>query len=288
MNRVLLYIFAICMVFVTSCKKEMVCDNPNNIKKISEIYISYNYHYYTSNDQGHTWTLYDSDSFENRLFAVWHWDKDKISSIDHYDESQIDATDNFYYNNEGLVSKIINTYRGAEVGRMEYTYNKAYISHMDYFYQNALESTYDLTYSDNKLSKIACTYLNNVSAKEDVYQYVELTWTGSNVTKSEVFYNNISDSFTTYTYDNKNNPYFGSNAITAYILGWDNPYKLSQNNVLSIVSNVSDETGTYNYSYNNDNYPIQYHELYESIYEDEDYWFRANVEYIYSYNYLEN
>jgi hypothetical protein len=130
--------------------------------------------------------------------------------------------------------------------------------------------------------------LNNVSAKEDVYQYVELTWTGSNVTKSEVFYNNISDSFTTYTYDNKNNPYFGSNAITAYILGWDNPYKLSQNNVLSIVSNVSDETCTYNYSYNNDNYPVQYHELYESIYEDEDYWFRANVEYIYSYNYLEN
>ena len=117
---------------------------------------------------------------------------------------------------------------------MEYTYNKAYISHMDYFYQNTLESTYDLTYSDNKLSKIACTYLNNVSAKEDVYQYVELTWTGSNVTKSEVFYNNISDSFTTYTYDNKNNLYFGSNAITAYILGWDNPYKLSQNNVLSI------------------------------------------------------
>lgn len=302
MKKILIYAFAICIALSTSCSK----DNPSpssgggqtTSKRIDEIYKNFICKYYLSYDEGQTWTLIDSINEGIRPKADWHWENDQITSVDYYDYGDgITGTDTFFYNDEGLVSKLVYTSEESGMEIAEFTYDNNIISHIDYYYQDALDTSYDLTYSNGKLVRVTCTFMadgrntprhfKSLPTKDDELPFVELTWTGNNVTKVETFLNNGSDGYAIYTYDNNNNPYYGSSIITAYILGWDDPHRLSQNNVFTTTYYIGNYTETYTYSYDYlNNYPLQVSETHESIIIENNYWLKTESEDIIIYDYL--
>ncbi|MBO7528955.1 MAG: hypothetical protein J6T37_03675 [Bacteroidales bacterium] len=314
MKKILLYAFTLCITFLASCSKDSSSNGGNGGggsqttgKRISEIYQSYTDKYYISYDNGLTWTLEDTYTSGNNLSEVWHWNNDKLISIDYYYQNQVDGTDNLYYNNAGLVSRIVYLYNGTESESVEISYNNNKFSQVKFYDEGLLESAYDITYSNNKIHQITCTYMSDdakpmskhgkqffknifkteeISPKDGTLPYVILTWTGNNLTRWQR-YSSDNDYYSIYTYDNKNNPYYGGNSITSYVFVWGNTANMSQNNVLSETYYESGEINTNNYSYNYfENYPMQVHETYESIYQYPDYWNKYTSNYTDTYSYL--
>lgn len=313
MKKLLIYSLAICMALFASCSKDSSSSNSNNGggsqttgKRISEIYYSYTYKDYISYDYGVTWTLESSNSSDNSLSEVWHWNNDNLLSIDYYYQNLVDGTDNLFYNNAGLVSKIVYSYEGEESESVELSYNGTTISQVKFFYHGIMKSAFDVSYANNKPVRVTCTYMSDdktmskhgkrfiknmfktdeITSKDGNLPYIVLTWTGNNLTKLQRF-NSDSEYYCNYTYDNKNNPYYGGNSISAYVLAWGGPEELSQNNVISEVYNENGEFHTNNYTYNYfENYPMQVHEKHENIYQHSDYWSKYTSEYTYSYSYL--
>ena len=316
MKKLLICSLAICLALFASCSKDSSSSNSNNSgggggsqttgKRISEIYYNYTHKDYISYDNGLTWTLENSSSSDNTLSQVWHWNNDNLLSIDYYYQGEVDGTDNLIYNDAGLVSKIVYTYEGEESETAELSYNGATISQMKFFNHGIMESAFDISYANNKPVRVTCTYMSDdktmskhgkrfiknifktdeISSKDGSLPYTVLTWTGNNLTKLQRF-NSESEYKSTYTYDNKNNPYYGGNSLTAYVFAWGSAEELSQNNVLSETYNEDGEIHTNNYTYNYfENYPMQVHETYEYIHQYSDYWSKYISEYTHSYSYL--
>ena len=313
MKKLLFCSLVICMALFASCSKDSSSSNSNigggsqtTGKRISEIYYSYTYKDYISYDYGVTWTLESSNSSDNSLSEVWHWNNDNLLSIDYYYQNLVDGTDNLFYNNAGLVSKIVYSYEGEESESVELSYNGTTISQVKFFYHGIMESAFDVSYANNKPVRVTCTYMSDdktmskhgkrfiknmfktdeITSKDGNLPYTVLTWTGNNLTKWQRF-NSDSEYYCNYTYDNKNNPYYGGNSISAYVLAWRGSEELSQNNVISEVYNEYGEFHTNNYTYNYfENYPMQVHEKHENIYQHSDYWSKYTSEYTYSYSYL--
>lgn len=313
MKKLLVYSLAICLALLASCSKDSSSNGNNGGggsqttgKRISEIYYSYSEQDYISYDDGLTWALEYSSSSDNSLSEVWHWDNDNLLSIDYYNQNQVNGTDNLIYNNAGMVSKIVYFYEGEESESVEFSYNGTAISQIRYFYHGIMDAAYDVSYANNKPVRITCTYMsedktmskhgksfiNNmfktdeISSRDGNLPYIVLTWTGNNLTKWERF-NSDNEFYCTFTYDNKNNPYYGGSSLTAYLFAWGSPEDISQNNVLSETYYENGELSTNYYTYNYfENYPMQVHEAYEYMYQYSDYWSKYIYEYTHYYSYL--
>ena len=166
---------------------------------------------------------------------------------------------------------------------------------------------YLMMYENNKPVRITCTYISEnktmskhgksfiknvfktdeISSKDGDLPYIELAWIDNNLTKSHTYKSDL-DYYYNYTYDNKNNPYYGRNSVTAFVLAWGSLNQLSQNNAISETYSVNGNSYTVDFTYTySENYPAQYQYPYEEIYEYSTYLFKFTGEITYSYSYLD-
>lgn len=265
MKKVLLSVLALAMVTMfAACTKDGVF-NPS--KKISRVYES-------------------SGSSARHLTELWHWDGKKLSSIDYYTSSgALSYIYNFSYDGNQLTR--VDCY--AANYYIEFSYDAGRIKKFSTYSNGSLYLTGEAGYSNKKLSKMVLTYYSKKGTAEetpelaqvnanmldliipcfDKEEYIKnvatkavgsavynFTWNGSNISE-QVFTSGSSRTTRKYTYDKKNNPYYGS-LMAFYDEGpsvWG-----SKNNIVSQIVTVQDNTGMdntdFHYSYTYDgNWP---------------------------------
>lgn len=316
MKKLLLYTFIISVVFLSSCSKDSSSNgttggggnNTTIAKKIGDIYRAEDSYDYVSYDNGQTWEQIGHYVSDNRLFERWHWNDEKITSLDHYFNGQYEYTYDFSYNSEGLVSQIIRDWEGVE--RIAITYNNKVLNKFEAYWDGIMQSAWRFEYSNGKISKIRCEYWNpdeltashcdllftllkidvkkiaDGSLSKDQLPIIELTWSGNNVRKME--YNFPESTFVeSYVYDNKKNPYYGGNTLFATILIDDDFSKLSENNISYRTSTENGETYNYSYSYNYyEDYPMRMSYTSEYTHTSSGSMYKYVDTYTYSYSYL--
>lgn len=265
MKKIILTAMALAVVAMFSaCTKDGVY-NPS--KKISRVYMS-------------------SGSAKN-LSEVWHWDKNKLSSIDHYSTSgSLSYTLNFTY--DGRKMSRVDCY--AQNYYVAFTYEGSKLKKFDVYDSGVLSMSGDVTHKGSKVSQVTITSYSSGS-KSSEYREVEenildmiipcfdkeqykktldsksvatttysLTWKGNNISQTVINYGSETTTLQ-YTYDKKKNPYrgdlwafFSENVVEGEAV-WG-----SKNNALTEIATYQDNSGTttrnYNYSYTYDgNWP---------------------------------
>lgn len=256
------------IIILSSCGGETPTPTPSSSsKKISEIYYEYERHDYISNDNGQTWNEYNSEYQDNELRERWTWDGDKLYSIENYSQFIYDDLSlNFTYEN-GLVSEIV---APAINERMICYYDNDKITRIEFTSDNKSSEAWDLVYSGNKIIRID---------KVDIPEYFTITWNGNNISMIKCFESDVCTIEMSYTYDNKQNPYHGSDALLALAIIKADFALMSSNNMTSErindlfpILNSGEEYYTYTYQYQN-NYPTlkTEREEHEHVYTDPDY-----------------
>ena len=287
MKKLLIPVLFICMIILSSCGGETVTPTPTpstSSKKISEIYYEFEKHNYISNDNGQTWNEYDSEYKDKELRERWTWDGDKLSSIENYSQFIYDDLSlNFTYEN-GLVSEIV---APAINERMICYYDNDRISRIEFVSEDNLSEVWELVYSNNKIIRIN---------KVDIPCYVAITWDGDNINMIKCFESDVCTIEMSYTYDNKHNPYHGSDALLALAIIKADFALMSSNNMTSERINdlfpILDPDGdyyTYTYQYTN-NYPTLKTQIEEVVlqHSEPDYLSKHITEKRYYINYLED
>ena len=275
------------IMILSSCGEDSVKPTPApsaTVKKISEIYYEFEKHNYISNDNGQTWNEYDSEYQDKELRERWTWDGDKLSSIENYSQFIYDDMSlNFTYEN-GLVSEIV---APAINERMICYYDNDRISRIEFVSEDNLSEVWELVYSNNKIIRIN---------KVDIPCYVAITWDGDNINMIKYFESDVCTIEMSYTYDNKHNPYHGSDALLALAIIKADFALMSSNNMTSERINdlypILDPDGeyyTYTYQYTN-NYPTLKTQIEEVVlqHSEPDYMTRHITEKRYYINYLED
>ena len=275
------------IMILSSCGEDSVKPTPApsaTVKKISEIYYEFEKHNYISNDNGQTWNEYDSEYKDKELRERWTWDGDKLSSIENYSQFIYDDLSlNFTYEN-GLVSEIV---APAINERMICYYDNDRISRIEFVSEDNLSEVWELVYSNNKIIRIN---------KVDIPCYVAITWDGDNINMIKYFESDVCTIEMSYTYDNKHNPYHGSDALLALAIIKADFALMSSNNMTSKrindpfpILNPDGEYYTYTYQYTN-NYPTLKTQMEEVVlqHSEPDYMTRHITEKRYYINYLED
>lgn len=288
MKKLLFPALLVCLAILSSCGKEKPTPAPTptiSNKKISEIYYEYECHDYISNDNGQTWDEYDSEYQDKELRERWTWDGDKLSSIENYSQFIYDDLSlNFTYEN-GLVSEIV---APAINERMICYYDNDKISRIEFPSENKSSEAWDFVYSGNKMIRIN---------KVDLPEYFTITWDGNNISMIKCFESDVCTTEVSYTYDNKHNPYHGSDALLAWAIINADFALMSSNNMTSErindlfpILNSGEEYYTYTYQYQ-DNYPTLKTQIEEVImphFDQVDYLTKHITEKRYYINYLED
>jgi hypothetical protein len=239
MKRTLLILAGAVMLMATAgCKKDDQTDNNNTDtevgKHIEKIYL-----------QRTTIMNGDTTSTEGRtLFQEWIWDDNQLKTRKIYDDdSTVKSTHNYTYTN-GHITRIVEQTLTATY-RTDFSYNTdGNVVRSLYYHNDTL--IHDYAYSYDASGKM-CRFLY-VQHLFDEYgthttdtTYRDVEWTGNNITQIA---NHEADTVgTTYTYDNKHNPYFG-------IVESGRPFAwASENNAVKI----NDITNTY--TYDNEGWP---------------------------------
>ena len=273
------------LIILSSCGGETPAPTPStSSKKISEICYEFEKHNYISNDNGQTWNEYDSEYKDKELRERWTWDGDKLSSIENYSQFIYDDLSlNFTYEN-GLVSEIV---APAINERMICYYDNDRISRIEFVSEDKLSEVWELVYSNNKIIRIN---------KVDIPCYVAITWDGDNINMIKCFESDVCTIEMSYTYDNKHNPYHGSDALLALAIIKADFALMSSNNMTSERINdlfpILDPDGdyyTYTYQYTN-NYPTLKTQIEEVVlqHSEPDYLSKHITEKRYYINYLED
>ena len=274
------------IIILSSCGGETPSPTPStSSKKISEIYYEFEKHNYISNDNGQTWNEYDSEYKDKELRERWTWDGDKLSSIENYSQFIFDDLSlNFTYEN-GLVSEIT---APAINEKMVCYYDNDRISRIEFVSEDKLSEVWELVYSNNKIIRVN---------KVDIPCYVTITWDGDNINMIKYFESDVCTLELSYTYDNKQNPYHGSDALLALAIIKADFALMSSNNMTSERINslfpiltLGEEYYTYTYQYTN-NYPTLKTQREEVILPHSDpveYLSKSITEKRYYINYLED
>ena len=285
MKKLLFPALLVCLTILSSCGGETPTPAPTptiSNKKINKIYYEYEQHDYVSNDDGQTWDEYQSDFEEKTLRERWTWNDDKIISIENYSELYDDHSYNFTYNEDDHVDEIIDP---IENEKMVCFYNGNQISKLEYYYEDELGKTDELVYSGNKIVQIAGT---------DMSYYAVITWHGDNVSMIKYFEADECVVEYSYSYDNKQNPYSGSNTLLALVLAKNNLEDfalMSKNNTTNKTTKYyllpQEESYSYTYLYNN-SYPTRKTYFEEHIYTESGCLWKNTHEQRYYYEYLDD
>lgn len=273
------------IIILSSCGGETPTPSPStSSKKISEIYYEFEEHNYISNDNGQTWNEYDSEYTDKELRERWTWDGDKLYSIENYSQFIYDDLSlNFTYEN-GLVSEIV---APAINERIICYYDNDKLSRIYFTSDNKSSEAWDFVYSGNKIIRID---------KVDIPEYFTITWDGNNISMIKCFGSDVCIIEASYTYDNKHNPYHGSDALLALAIIKADFALMSSNNMTSKRINdlfpILDPDGdyyTYTYQYTN-NYPTLKTQIEEVVLQhpELDYLSKHISEKRYYINYLED
>ena len=263
-----LLLATVCLM--AACTKEGVY-NPS--EKISKIYEE-NSDSYQQLVNGN-WETLREESYSKQLRETWTWDGKKVSKISYgegweinftYDGKQLTKIDEgegdyvlftydgsklskfeFYSGNELQTSGTV-THDGKKVSQIVVAYNNSYIdksTRSARFFEKAMQLT--LPVADHNALTMAVKGAKEVETV--TYNY---TWDGDNISKQVI--NEGSYTVTsTYTYDNKTNPYKGF----VYALEYEGVNMwCSKNNVLTETDvhtwDGENEEYVYNYSYTYD------------------------------------
>lgn len=219
-------------------------------KKISQVYYWNSVISSKSDDDGDTWTTTDYTVGERQLNEEWYWNGDKISRIHvNSDEKGVKhGTYYFEFNNNDLVSKITNHESDIEYC---FTYSGNKISQLD-SYKGDDHQRSKYYYTGNKLTKMVIT-----DDKKSGSSIVEFKWTGNNITWAKATIYGIFVEYFELSYDNKYNPYYGNNSLTAWTFSALSLGCYSYNNCThAVMTGIDDEEEIITMIYDSDNYPI--------------------------------
>ena len=268
-------VFCLCVAVIalfSACKDPDGVYNPS--KKIQKVF--------TLNDEG-----------EKVLSEVWQWDGDVLTAIDYYDyDGSLALTNRFSYDSK---NRLIAADGGG--AHSEYIYDGKKIDKIVMTADGSEVATYDFEHKGNKISEIdididlfgdwdgddfgwdkkAIVFPLRLMMPE-IFQEVEaavkkcskdsngdqvkvkLNWAGDNVKSMEMIFNAWGMNMTEmaeFTYDNKNNPMYGSlasmssNAAENLFLNKNNPLTVKMSYLGQILG-----TSEYTYEYE-DNYPVK-------------------------------
>ncbi len=222
MKKLLLSTLVLCMAFFASCSKDS--DSAANsgggsstLKRIHETYQDETYYQMEWNEETQVWDTTYHYIGHPSLTSTWNWNGNNLTSISGGDYLAV----NFYYNDANLVTKIVSrTTDGHQESDTTYFYYNSnnQINKIDRYRWNKYRGVYEfsqweVSYSGDKPTRISCLHLDGTEMRP----YSTLTWTGDNVTKRQLFYDeNSMMSEKIYTYDNHISPQYGFNCITAY------------------------------------------------------------------------
>lgn len=267
------------VVAFTACTKDGVY-RPS--KKISRVYSSSKYksEYYVD---GYWQTEY-SDESPKSLRELWHWDGNKLTSIDYYYDGSKDYTLNLTYDG-GKLSRMDNYGAGRYVN---FIYKGNELTKIEAYYEGSLTSMASVTHKGGKITQIDWTSLRNdkksdfgnemmfsalrvvmpgvnhesarasamaaKGGKGDNTFTFKYTWSGGNVSEMVIVESNERVTIS-MTYDSKNNPF---NGFLYYIEDEGTARWGSKNNVVREQSIDDDgDVDVTNYTYNYDgNWPV--------------------------------
>ncbi|MCQ2270673.1 MAG: hypothetical protein MJZ52_05545 [Bacteroidales bacterium] len=269
MKKTLTILAIACIAFIfAGCQKDGVY-NPS--KKISKIY-------------------YTTTSGNKLLDQIWTWNGKLLDRIDFYSGGTVSHSYNFTYDGNRLTR--MNDYKHNEY--VEYKYDGNHLSETNVFSGGNLRYIYKFSYKSGKLESMTLTSTSKGSDKKmeinpltfmfgpEISQCIEkaekthsaknngksayietykFTWEKGEISKLVISYQGDGYAEVTfrYTYDKKNNPFFGSFISPEYML-LDGC--LCKHNVTKIDytemedGDIETWTSTYDYSYNKNNYPI--------------------------------
>ena len=269
MKKSLLIISLLAVVFsFSSCKKDGHVYNPG--KRISRMYVDW------------------GEGEGRMLHEVWNWGEDNLKSIDHYSYGSLSWTEDFSYNEEGMLTSV-EDFRYGEL--TEYKYDGRFVTRASYYEDGTLYAEFTFKYNDdNKITSIdyyeydykkaSCSHLLNdgngiinslisertlstiqkmasSASKDSDFVNIKLSWEEDNL--SEVVMTQGSARIVIeYQYDDKINPF--KNFFSLYTEDYIFDYCASQNNPIQIRStetydgkvSVDLEKNTYTYE---DDYP---------------------------------
>ena len=222
------------------------------------------------------------------LREVWNWGEDNLKSIDHYSYGSLSWTEDFSYNEEGMLTSV-EDFRYGEL--TEYKYDGRFVTRASYYEDGTLYAEFTFKYNDDtKISSIeyyeydykkaSCSHLLNEgngvinslisertlstiqkmassASKDSDFVNIKLSWEEDNL--SEVVMTQGSARIVIeYQYDDKINPF--KNFFSLYTEDYIFDYCASQNNPIQIRStetydgkvSVDLEKNTYTYE---DDYP---------------------------------
>ena len=195
-----------------------------------------------------TW-VYDEGEYSNyETFTEvtrFTWSGDKISSIDCYEDGDLNYYINFTYN-DGKLTEVV-----FQEGSYRYVYKCAYtgdkITHADVYLNDEYYACSDLTYD-------GAGHITRVNNDHGDLIF-NLTWSGNNVVTCEV----VDEGSYTYQYDNKIDPFMGDLGLWGMVVMEGDFYYLSANNLVRKQWNSLYSTNVhvvnYDYTYDGD-YPL--------------------------------
>lgn len=250
------------IAFLSSCTK----DDPQNGeftpgKRIHNIYIA--------NPENES---------ERRLIEAWHWNGNKLESIDYYQlyssGNKISAIEKFTYNGD-LLTRIDNDFNRNNIYYTLFKYENNKLAFVDQFniqtytdiydsqqHIDTIKDTFTLNYQDEKLSQI--TRFSSFSSPSTF----RLTWENGNLNRIYYDGHKKEDPGYWFEYDSQNNPMYGRSTVSYFrcftggridsgLLDTFGPF-VSQNNCTKLGVNMHKD-GTYDigYLYDEDGYPIK-------------------------------
>ena len=268
-------VFCLCMAVIalfSACKDPDGVYNPS--KKIQKVF--------TINEDG-----------EKVLAETWRWDGDVLTSIDYYDyDGTIALTNRFSYDSKNRlialdgggahseyiydgnkIDKIVMSADGSEAATYEFEHKGNKISEIDIdidlfddwddddFGWDKKDIVFPLRFMMPEICPTVETAVKKCSkdSKGDQVK-IMLKWGGNNVKSMDVSFNIMGMNVTEmveFTYDNKNNPMYGSLAAMSSS-AVENLF-LNKNNPLTVkMSYLGQILGTADYTYDYEgNYPVK-------------------------------
>lgn len=267
------------LVSSISCTKDNPQEEDKPIKKCEKVYVSDDYTYPVK-----------------VLDQVWHWNGNRLESIDYYFDGAISWSEVFSYeeNRVSRVEAVGNSSYHSFYATYEYEENRIKaVSRCGSGNWGAFTDTYILSYQDGKLIKIDNTYIGpekfmhqnkqinplvwifspnivnrmeknvtnqDVSRSGEITVY-QLTWTGNNLSRLTVNTNGRVDNYR-FEYDTKKNSFYGHFGLgflkEGGLLGF------SENNVSKMVEERENDVCNYIYQYDDDGYPTMVTEYFEN------------------------
>lgn len=206
------------------------------------------------------------------IFVEFKWDKDKI--VEQVEESNsISHVTTFSYDSKNRISEI----KDYET-RFSYIYDGKYLSKIEQFLNNTLVCTYNVIHENGYITRIDYTIfrrnkgemdMNHIdpffflpsavsqdmkasiqNSKSDADNYYIFTWNLKHELEEMLHAGNGVTRYN-YTYDNKNNPFYG----WLNTMSFDFDFMFSKHNVVKKrITNISygDEKSVINYEYTYD------------------------------------